>query len=123
VSVKDDIPTIKLLERQEKFTVGARVLTLNEVQLIRLIESEFAEYTLSDTPNTALATADYSLSIARGRLEVSFEKVPYYARFNTFGNSEEQVGKLKATLAKLSREGTLPATYVDLRVEGRVFVL
>lgn len=66
-----------------------------------------------------------TLPVAAGELDVYISGKPYFVKFNIQKGSEDsslvQVGTLIALLRKLEREGTAPAQYVDVRLEGRAY--
>jgi len=112
---------VRFTTPQQNFVVGSRVLTGDEVDLLKLIELELADTKFSD--GTTAEVSEVIFNVADGQLEVRLKEKPYFVKVSTFTDGAQQVGSAKATLLQLDREGTQPAQYMDVRVPGRVFVL
>jgi cell division septal protein FtsQ len=55
-------------------------------------------------------------------LHVRLQGRQYFAKFNLQGSALEQAGAFIAIHERLTADGTLPAEYIDVRVEDRVYV-
>lgn len=98
--------------------VGDRMLTSNEVALLRLLMSEFDG---SSVHRPSVASIVHS--VEKREFRVSFEGVSYFAKLTSEREARPQVGALVATIEDLERRGQPAGQYIDVRVEGRVFIL
>lgn len=64
-----------------------------------------------------------SLTLPAGtsELHARFEGVGYHVKFNLYGNAREEAGAFIALKQRLDGQKKVPAEYVDVRVEGRVY--
>lgn len=63
------------------------------------------------------------IGAAPQELALHLEGESYYVKFKLDNTAREQVGAFWAVLDRLQAEGKKPATYVDVRLSERVFVL
>ncbi len=111
-----DVPTLQLLE-SPTFEQGSQLLTSVETELVTTMLSEFdgsGEY----RPTVQSILFD----VVRREMQVRFIDTGYYARITPERDAREQVGALVATLKQLTEDNDMPTRYIDVRVEGRVFV-
>ncbi len=112
---------IRFITPQENFTVGSRILTESEVNLIMELHRELQTMNLKD--GSKLTIDEVLFNVSNGQLEVTLKDKPYYLKLSTFGDGDLQVGAVKATLKQLDSENALPTKYLDVRVPNRVFVI
>lgn len=103
----------------ESFESGQRVFTQNEVELLTLLQSELEGVRISGKP---LEVQEVLFNVDDGQLEVSFIDQPFIIKMSIYTDSRRQVGAAKATLNELGEDASLPKEYLDVRVQGRVFV-
>lgn len=97
---------------------GANVLTTDESELLSLLSTEFDG---SDVMRPRLKTVLYD--IRTREIRASFDDTTYFAKLTPERSTREQVGSLLSTIKYLSNNSIVPASYVDVRVDDRVFVL
>lgn len=98
-------------------TAGMQLLTSEETSLIGLLRSEF-DGSSADRP--LFKSAIYH--VQKRQIDVFFSGVNYYAKVSTERDGRTQVGSLVAAVKQLMSEKHMPANYIDVRAEGRVFV-
>lgn len=97
---------------------GQQILTADEAALLALLKSEFDG---SDEARPQLKAVEFM--IEQRELRVHFTSIGYYAKLTSEErDARDQVGALAASLRQLKGQGKLPAEYIDVRVQGRVFV-
>lgn len=110
------IPTLRLLKSPE-FAQGSQLLTSVETELIQTLRNEFdGSSSIRPQVNSIL------FDVEKREMQVRFNKASYFARVTPERDSREQVGALVATIAQLDEDNDTPNEYIDVRVEGRVFV-
>jgi hypothetical protein len=99
--------------------IGGSILTSGETALLQLLKTEF------DGSNVSRPKLDsFRYNVEKRELQAFFVSKSYFAKFTTERDARLQVGALVATLEAAAKEqGMVPAQYVDVRVEGRVFIL
>jgi hypothetical protein len=110
------LPMLRLLESPE-FAKGSQLLTSTETDLVRVLLDEF-DGTSAARPKVSSILFD----VQRREMQVRFEDREFFARLTPERDSREQIGSLVATIQQLSRDNNLPKEYIDVRVDGRVFV-
>lgn len=65
--------------------------------------------------------ASMTLPKGMGELDVRLEGQPYFIKFNLMGNARAEAGAFLAVKQHLEREHKTPGSYIDVRVEGRVY--
>jgi len=107
------------LEPAVRMSVGDQLLTSEEVELIELLMVEF------DGGDEHRPTIDsFTHDIEHRELQVRFHGTTgYFAKLVPGNNPRAQVGALVATMKNLFETNSLPTSYIDVRVDGRVFVL
>ncbi len=99
--------------------LGSALLTSKEVLLMQLLQNEFDGSSIS---RPKLDSFQYDID--KRELRVSFAGKSYFAKLTTERDARLQVGALIAALKDLSQgRGADPTSYIDVRVDGRVFVL
>jgi hypothetical protein len=112
---------LKFTEPQSNFTVGSRILTTSEVNMLLMLRAEMKSLTFQD--NKSAEIKDVLFDVAKGQLEAKLINKPFFIKLTTFNEAEQQVGGAKATIKQLDKENSLPTQYIDVRVPGRAFVL
>lgn len=120
-TVPDGLIKLRFTEPQSNFNVGSRILTADELKLISLADNELSALVFKDGSNASIK--EILFNVADGQLEAKLVSKPFYIKFSTFTETDQQVGGAKATLRQLDRENKLPSQYLDIRVPGRAFVL
>ena len=88
-----------------------------ETELIQTLRNEFdGSSSIRPQVNSIL------FDVEKREMQVRFNKASYFARVTPERDSREQVGALVATIAQLDEDNDTPNEYIDVRVEGRVFV-
>lgn len=106
----------------DSFEPGDRLLTTNEVELLKLINDEINQPSL--LPQFKDVTLkEVLINVTDGQLEARFNGLSYFVRFSAYSDAREQVGAMVLTMRRLQRENTIPTQYIDVRVQGRTFVL
>lgn len=106
------------LEPVVSLTPGQLILTTEETELVVLLKSEFDG---SSPGRPALESIVYS--VAKRELTARFSGVQYAVKCTTAErDARSQVGAALATIDQLGEQGKLPQEYIDVRVNGRVFV-
>lgn len=113
--------SLRFTSPQTNFSEGSRLITTDEVYLLQLINNELPQIELKGIE--ALKINEVLFNVAQGQLEVKVTGVDFFLKLSSYGDPDEQVGAVKATLRQLDREGALPKKYLDVRVPGRAFVL
>ncbi len=131
ISNSQDLPRLRFATPVASFTEGSRLLTTDEIGLLRKLEAELLDKPLVGNKN--LLIQEVLFNVTQGQIEISFYSkdqgsatksvVPFIAKLSTYTDNLEQVGSLIATLKQLDETGQLPTKYIDVRVPGRVFVL
>ena len=106
------IPTIRD-ETNLTITPGKGVLSEQDVTFITTLVKQFEDKKLTITELTLPALAS--------ELRVRIGGQPYFIKFSLLTNSRIAFGQFYALKAKLETEGTVPAEYIDSRVEERVY--
>jgi hypothetical protein len=68
-----------------------------------------------------LGIASLTLPKATSEMDVRLEGVAYSVKFNLMGQARVEAGAFLATKAQLERQHINPASYVDVRVDGRAY--
>lgn len=95
---------------------GTPVLTENLIKLVGQIYGKVPQLYSKDSRVERII-------IPRSTREVQIQVTnqPYFIKFNSFRNLDEQVGELKALLSHINAAGVVPSTYIDLRVAHKAF--
>ena len=104
------IPSINSFE-------GSQLLTSEEVELLRLLISEFDG---SSAFRAKLDSAEYD--VTKREIRARFDNLTYYAKLTPERSARAQIGSLVAIQKELTEKGTLPKEYIDVRVDDRVYV-
>lgn len=97
------------------YKVGERALTSEEVEAITTVYDEILAHERK--------VANIKIGTAPKEAQLQIEGENYFIKFKLDKTAREQVGALWASLDKLASEGKKPATYIDVRLSERVFVL
>ncbi len=113
-----ELPTL-VLDPAIPVEPGERFMTATDIQLVTLLQEEFDG---STTYRPLIKQISYSV-VARA-ITVEFIGTGLQAKLTTERDAREQVGALVATWRQLRRSGSelKVAEYIDVRVDGRVFV-
>lgn len=99
-------------------SAGSQLLTSVETELLSLLIAEF------DGTGTYRHTLDaITYNIEKREFRVDFNSASYFAKLTSERDPRLQVGALLASLTDLAEKGQLPSQYIDVRVDGRIFVL
>lgn len=99
------------------FEQKEQVLTVDEANLLALLVDEFDG---SDESRPKVSTVEFD--VKKREIRVRFSVVNYYAKLTPEREARAQIGALVALLEEQEDRGAVPAEYVDVRVEGRVFI-
>ena len=113
---------IRFATPQEQLALGSRILTSSEVELLKSLSRELAVLPLTSLNGDVLEISEVLFNVPDGQFEVRFSNAGFYVKLSAYADTDQQVGTVKVSLARLDREGTLPGEYLDARVPGRVFV-
>ncbi|MDO8335230.1 MAG: hypothetical protein Q7T74_00385 [Candidatus Saccharibacteria bacterium] len=94
---------------------GDRALSSDEVSALISVHSEI----LANDKKVA----SMRIGVAPKEFALQLEGESYYIKFKLDHTAREQVGALWTVLERLVAEGKKPATYIDVRLAERVFVL
>ena len=121
-SVPDNLINLRFTEPQSNFSVGSRMLTVSELDLLTSLVREMGSLQFSDKSTGKIK--EVLFNVADGQMEAQLQDKPFYVKLSTFTtDGDQQVGGAIATLKQLDREKSLPTKYIDVRVPGRAFVL
>jgi hypothetical protein len=107
---------LPLLDDQSglKLIVGNQALQSKDVEFIRTIITELKAKQIS--------IESMSLPGASSELDVKIAGQPYLVKFNLQSDTaRQQAGTYLAMIAYLQKQNTVPAKYVDVRVDGRAY--
>lgn len=110
-----DLPLLELTDIV--VPLGQQALTTDEADLLHLLKQEFDG---SDSYRPSVKSIE--MSIKKRELIIRFNNTDVYAKMTPEYEAREQVGALVATFKQLDQERKLAADYIDVRVEGRVFI-
>ena len=96
---------------------GQQIVTTQELQLMRLLQSEFD----GSTPQRPLLSS-IEFDAQKREMRVRFKGVSYFAKLTPEREAREQVGALVATIEDSSKQARQITEYIDVRVEDRVFI-
>jgi hypothetical protein len=99
------------------FQEGDQVLTSEEAELLSLI---IAEFDGSTTLRPKTDNIEYDVS--KREIKVRFKDHKYYIKMSPEREARGQVGSLVATIKNFAENGLQVNEYIDVRVDGRVFV-
>lgn len=99
------------------FKTGDAILTSDEVALVDLL---IAEFDGSEAYRYKVVSIEFD--IQKREIRVKFEGVDFYAKLTPERQSREQIGALVVSVKNLLEQGKLPKSYIDVRVEDRVFI-
>lgn len=117
VDIYKDLPVMKLEPLASSTKPGSQLLTTDEVSLLLLLETE-----LDGTEVYRPEIASIHYQVQRRELQVKLKGVSYFVKLTSERDIRSQVGALIASLKDLHIKGQLPTQYIDVRVEGRVFI-
>jgi hypothetical protein len=96
-------------------------LALNK-QGLSAANVQFVQTVAAQLTAKQMAIAGMTLPAATSELDVQLTGQPYFVKFNLQSNNPRgETGTLLATIAQLSRQNTVPAHYIDVRVDGRAY--
>lgn len=96
--------------------LGAQVLSSDDVSFIVTVAR--------DLRAKGVNLDEMRLPPAASQLEVTLKGQPYYIKFNLHADTpQRQVGAYLAVAKHLAEQGSTPAQYVDVRVDGRAYYL
>jgi len=105
------------LQRDVAVSRGSQVLTSVEVGLLSLAVAE-----LDGSTETRPDVTSVLFDVERREIQLRFDGADYFAKLTPERESRGQIGALVATIADLSSSSSLPETFIDVRVEDRVFI-
>jgi len=121
-SVPDNLINLRFTEPQSNFTVGSRILTESELDLLTMLVREMKALQFADSTSGSIGQVLFN--VADGQMEAQLQNKPFFVKLSTFTtDGDQQVGGAIATLKQLDKENSLPTKYIDVRVPGRAFVL
>jgi len=120
--LSDSLPSLRFSTPQENFSAGSTLLTSTEVELLQLIISELQNSSTTFASSDPLQVSEFLFNVSDGQLEVRFANQPFYAKFSIYADVRLQVGTMMQTFKQLDREGQLPASSIDVRVPGKVYI-
>lgn len=95
-------------------SVGKQIITSENVSFIEDVAAQLAA---KNVPIAAM-----TLPAATSQLDVQLTGKAYSVKFNLQSNTAmQQVGTFLATKSQLEKQGTVPAKYIDVRVDGRAY--
>jgi len=97
------------------YKAGDRALSSEEVTALI---SVYSEILANDKKVSSMR-----IGVAPKEFALQVEGESYYVKFKLDNTAREQVGALWAVLNSMSAEGKKPATYIDVRLSERVFIL
>jgi len=106
-----------VVEPNVDFEQGSQVLTSAETSLVSLLLAEF-----DGSEPYRYAISSITFQVEKREMQVNFEGKSFFAKLTPERGVRGQVGALLATLKNLQEQGALPGSYIDVRVEDRVFV-
>ncbi|MCA9329309.1 hypothetical protein KDA11_01570, partial [Candidatus Saccharibacteria bacterium] len=106
-----NIPSVKD-EAVISLEVGKNILSQHDVEFITAVSDQFS--------TKDIAIESMTLPTLASELHVRLSGKPYYIKFNLLTDPRVAVGQYIALMKKLESDGTVPAEYVDSRVEERV---
>jgi len=110
----EQLPLLRFSTPQEDFSTGSSLLTSSEVELLELISTELKD--------TSLTISEFLFNISDGQLELRFSDQPYFVKFSVYADVRVQVGSMLKAIQQLESEGQQAASYIDVRVPGRVYI-
>jgi cell division septal protein FtsQ len=82
----------------------------------------FVQTVLAQLAARQFAVSSMTLPAAASELDVQLAGQPYFVKFNLESNNPRgEAGTFLATIAQLRRQNTVPAKYIDVRVDGRAY--
>jgi hypothetical protein len=97
--------------------LGQRVLTSEEAELLSLLVSELDG---SEAYRPKISSVEFD--VKKREIIVKFVDKNYFGKLTPESESRGQVGSLVAVIRDSVEKGTPVGSYIDVRVEGRVFV-
>lgn len=97
--------------------VSEQIMTQEEVMLVSLLTAEFDG---SQDARPKLRTIEFDAK--KREMKIRFDGKNYYAKLTSDREPRLQVGSLVATLVNSAEQGIVISEYVDVRVDGRVFI-
>ncbi len=112
-----DLSSLGLIQVKDAATLalkpGGQVLTGHDVGFMRTVRDQLAA--------KGLSVARIELPARAGEANVYIAGKPYYVKFTTTADALQQVGTYLAANQYLEGKKTVPAEYIDVRVEERVY--
>jgi hypothetical protein len=93
--------------------IGEQAVTTETVDFIKSVSAQLS--------GQSLVVSELTLPQAANQLDIRLEGIPYFIKTDIAGDARLQIGSFLAVKEKLGREGVVPAEYVDVRVEEKVF--
>jgi hypothetical protein len=94
--------------------LNRQVLSSADVDFIRTVNAQLSA--------AHVGVASMELPAAKSELDVRISGKPYFVKFNLeSGTARQQAGTYLATKAELEHRHTIPAQYIDVRVDGRAY--
>jgi cell division septal protein FtsQ len=82
----------------------------------------FVQTVIAQLAARQFAVSSMTLPAAASELDVQLAGQPYFVKFNLESdNPRGEAGTFLATIAQLRRQNTVPAKYIDVRVDGRAY--
>lgn len=106
-----DLPLVQD-ETAETVAVGARLLPQSSVQFMKTVQYQFEQTNIKISALVLPARKAYEI-------DARLEGKPYVVRFNLQEDAMQQSGAAIATIEQL--DAVIPASYLDVRVPGRIY--
>jgi cell division septal protein FtsQ len=82
----------------------------------------FVQTVIAQLAARQFAVSGMTLPAAASELDVQLAGQPYFVKFNLESdNPRGEAGTFLATIAQLRKQNTVPAKYIDVRVDGRAY--
>lgn len=93
--------------------LGQQVLPSTTVQFVQDVQAQLTA--------AGLTATGYILPVSVNELDIYIDGISYFVKTDTAGDARLQIGSFLSTKAYLERQGDIPAEYIDVRVEEKVF--
>lgn len=112
VSVKERLPVVQD-QSGLPVSVGDSVLPRDNIDFITEVMGQMAAKNIRVSAMT--------LPAGVSELDVHIEDAPYFVKYNLRGDARAAVGSFLAVKQHLEREGKVPSSYIDVRVENKAY--
>jgi hypothetical protein len=94
-------------------TISSQVVTTSTITFVQAVVAQLTAQSIS--------IASLALPPTPNQLDVRVQDTPYLIKMNISGDARLQAGSYISVREALAREGVVPAEYIDVRVEEKVF--